>query len=393
MKPLAATLLAALPVALLGLGPCRGIPTFLIDADLDDDGVVAQADADAAGACVGSELPLAPITYDAGGCPLRPPDPGACAAADVDRNGRVTPGDAAAIAARIGTPVCNGAAELCDRRFDEVAYATTHNAMSARFAPYSYSILGSNQCSGVPTQLADGIRALMLDIHFWFPPDGEWPDLYLCHADCVYGSQLLIDGLAEIRAFLDTHPAEVIAFIIETSADTNDMEHWIRDAFAASGLLDYVHTQVPGQPWPTLGEMIAANRRLVVLTDDSTPHTRCDADGIPCPWYQYLWSSLAFETHFSYSRPSDFSCADNRGNPGNDLFILNHFLTNNTGAPAYAQQVNHDFLLSARARECWEAQGRIPNFVTVDFYEIGGVVRTANLLNFLWSGGEAPGSQ
>ena len=88
---------------------------------------------------------------------------------------------------------------------------------------------------------------------------------------------------------------------------------------------------------------------------------QADADAAEaCPWYQYLCSSLAFETHFSYSRPSNFSCADNRGDPGNDLFILNHFLTNNTGAPSCAQQVNHDFLLSARARECWEAQRPTP---------------------------------
>jgi hypothetical protein len=75
---------------------------------------------------------------------------------------------------------------------------------------------------------------------------------------------------------------------------------------------------------------------------------------------------------------------DNRGTPGNDLFILNHFLTNNIGAPNFARQVNFDPLLSTRARDCWEFQNRIPNFVTVDFYEIGSVLRTTNLLNYLW---------
>ena len=29
---------------LLGLGSCRGIPTFLVDADVADDGVVTTAD-------------------------------------------------------------------------------------------------------------------------------------------------------------------------------------------------------------------------------------------------------------------------------------------------------------------------------------------------------------
>jgi len=377
----------------LGMGPCRGIPTFLVDADLDDDGVVTSADLAAVTACLGTEIALPEIHNDAGGCPLQVgPPPTGCESADVDQSGLVTPVDVALVAERLGQPVCNGSEALCGRRFDEVAYATTHNAMSARFEPYSYSILISNQCSGVPTQLHDGIRALMLDIHWYQPAEAEAADLYLCHSGCDFGHQLLTDGLTEIRAFLDARPAEVISFIIETNADTGDMEAEIRDAFAASGLVDYAYVQPPGTPWPTLGEMVAANRRLVVLTDDGSPHTGCDASGTPCPWYQYLWSQLAFETQFSYRRPTDFSCVDNRGTPSNDLFILNHFLTKNSGAPAYARQVNFDPLLSSRARECWEFQNHIPNFVTVDFYEIGSVLRTTNLLNYLagQNGGALP---
>ena len=367
------------------MGPCRGLPTFLVDADLDDDGVVTSADLAAATACLGTEIGAPQIEFDTGGCPVRvgPPLTG-CEAADVDRDGSVTDGDLALVAQRTGAPVCNGSEELCDRPFDQVAYATTHNAMSARFDPYDYSILISNQCSGVPAQLADGIRALMLDIHWYQPPATVAPDLYLCHSECGLGSQLLVDGLAEIRAFLDAHPGEVISFIIETNEGTSGREAQIRDAFDASGLLPYAYAQTPGAPWPTLGAMIAANQRLVVLTDDASPNAGCDASGAPCPWYQSLWSSLAFETAFSYSKPADFSCADNRGEPGNDLFILNHFLTNNIGAPNFAQQVNYDPLLSARARECWATQNHVPNFVTVDFYEIGSVLRTANLLNYLW---------
>jgi hypothetical protein len=387
-----AALAVLLALAAIGAGPCR-IATFLADADVDDDGFVGAADLNAVSACSGTDVGLPEIEYDAGGCPVRvgPPLTG-CEAADVNRDGRVGPGDYTIVNDRVGQLVCNGSAELCGRRFDQVAYATTHNAMAARFDPYGYSIIISNQCSGVPTQLAEGIRALMLDIHWFQPEDAEAPDLYLCHSECPFGHQLLVDGLAEIDAYLDAHPAEVIAFIIETNAETSGREAQIRDAFAASGLLDHVHVQTPGAPWPTLGEMVTTDDRLVVLTDDSTPNAGCDADGDPCPWYHYLWSQLAFETHFTYSKPTDFSCADNRGAPGNDLFILNHFLTNNIGAPQFAQQVNHDPLLSSRARECWSFQGRIPNFVTVDFYEIGSVVRTANLLNFLWgqTGGAPP---
>ena len=43
----------------------------------------------------------------------------------------------------------------------------------------------------------------------------------------------------------------------------------------------------------------------------------CDADATPCPWYHYLWNDFAFETHFTYTSPAAFSCADSllRGGP------------------------------------------------------------------------------
>jgi len=383
---------AALLVLLfsLPLGSCRGLETFLVDADVDDDGVVTTADVAAVTACLGAEIPAEPEILDFGGCPL-PPTANACAPADVDRDGIVTPVDFALVTERLDAVVCNGSELLCGRHYDDVAYATTHNAMAARFDPYNYSLLISNQCSGVPAQLADGIRGLMLDIHLFAPPETEEVDLYLCHSDCDFGAQLLVDGLAEVRAFLDEHPGEIVTFIIETNSDTAPMEAEIRDAFVASGLAPYAHVQVPGAPWPTLGEMVAADRRLVVLTDDSSPQAGCDADGAPCPWNHHLWSGFAFETPFQASSAAEFTCTDLRGAPGDDLFILNHFLTQNIGQPRFARQVNFDPLLSSRARECWAYQGQIPNFPTVDFYEIGRVVRTTNLLNFLWGQGDGAG--
>jgi hypothetical protein len=54
--------------------------------------------------------------------------------------------------------------------------------------------------------------------------------------------------------------------------------------------------------------------------------------------------------------------------------------------------VNYAQLLARRARACWEFQDHVPNFVTVDFYEIGSVLRMTNLLNYLWgqTGGASP---
>lgn len=375
--------------AVLLPGSQCAIPVFLVDADVDDDGGVSDADVSFVEACLGTDVRVPPPPTDFFTCPLREPSP-ACAAADVDGSGIVTAVDRALVEQRVGLAVCNGSELLCGRRFDQVVYATTHNAMAATLSPAAWSILFANQCNGVPTQLADGIRALMLDFHWDQPPDAAAPDLYLCHAECQAGRQLLLEGLVEVREFLDANPGEVIAFIVETNAGTSGREAQIRDTFAASGLLPYLHVQVPGAPWPTLGEMVASGRRLVVLTDDADNSGCGSAD--PCPWYHYLWSSFAFETPFSNATAADFVCDDLRGEPGNDLLILNHFLTQNNGSPFLARTVNFEPGLSRRARDCWEFQGRVPNFVTVDYYEIGDVLRSVDLLNFLWgqTGGVSP---
>lgn len=109
---------------------------------------------------------------------------------------------------------CNGAAELCDRTYDRVTVPMTHNAMSNADDGWSTP----NQTHGVARQLADGIRGLMLDVHYFdveanqnsserletaTPAD----QVYLCHALCALGKKRLLDGLCEITNFLDTHRA------------------------------------------------------------------------------------------------------------------------------------------------------------------------------------------
>lgn len=43
--------------------------------------------------------------------------------------------------------------------------------------------------------------------------------------------------------------------------------------------------------------------------------------------------------------------------------------------------MNHNPFLEERALECWDASGRLPNFITVDFYDIGNLFRAVNALN------------
>src|SRR5687767_15168907 len=93
------------------------------------------------------------------------PDRGAPDAGAADAGADLA--DAAPVGAPDGAPAdaapqaaCNGAAALCERRYDQVAYVTTHNAMSSQ----EDGFFGPNQFFGVARQLDDGVRGLMLDV-------------------------------------------------------------------------------------------------------------------------------------------------------------------------------------------------------------------------------------
>lgn len=253
---------------------------------------------------------------------------------------------------------CNGAPERCGRRYDEVVYLTTHNAMSSAERRWG----APNQTYAVPRQLADGARGLMLDTY-----RGEDGAALLCHGFCALGSQPLVEGLAEVGAFLDAHPGEVVTIIFESYLDADATAA----AFAEAGLAGRVHRQPIDAPWPTLGALLAAGTPLVVFTDDRAAPARH-------PWLHFVWDH-AFETDFSNETPEDLDCAPNRGDPARPLFILNHFLTAPIALPRLATQVNGE--AEAHARACAAVQGRRPQFVTVDFYEIGDVAAAVERLN------------
>ncbi len=250
--------------------------------------------------------------------------------------------------------------QLQDRPFDQVAVATTHNAMSNRDDGW----LVPSQEHDIPRQLRDGVRGLMLDIHM------HEEQAWLCHSSCSMGSQPLAEGLTEIHAFLRSEPTAVVTLILENYATASELEN----AFADSGLLSLAHHHDSGQSWPSRRELLAAGERVVVLTD---------SDRGELPWLLDLWS-LSWETHWSAESADDLTCAMNRGSEGNALFILNHFVTHPVSLPEQAALVNENPFFEQRALGCLEESGVMPNFVTVDFYDIGDVFGVVDALNEAW---------
>jgi hypothetical protein len=255
---------------------------------------------------------------------------------------------------------CNGHLALCERRYDEVVYPTTHNSFSARDA--GFSLFNANHVKPVGEQLAAGVRGLLLDVVI---DDGETA---LCHGPCSFGRLPHIDVLGEIADFLDANPREIITIIYQDDAPVAD----ITADFAALGLESRVFAYAGG-PFPTLAEMLAEDTRLVVTAESGGP---------PPAWFHHVWD-IAWDTPYSYKSADEFSCALNRGDKVNPLFLLNHWVASELDLPSQegAKQVNAYDVLHGRAVECMQAAGDLPNYVAVDFWEEGDLFAVVDALN------------
>ncbi|MFI6544460.1 hypothetical protein ACIBO9_14610 [Streptomyces prunicolor] len=287
---------------------------------------------------------------------------------------------------------CEGGTELCDRSYDEVAYLTSHNAMSTTVDRF----IGPLQDPGISAQLDDGVRALQIDTYRWERPDeitqrlaesDFTPEqrkfiaaavdrfnpprtgLWLCHSVCRAGAIALVPTLREIGDWMRAHPTEVVTLIVQDAISGEDTEQ----AFAQAGLTDLIHTPDPdpAKPWPTLGDMVDSGRRLVVFAER--------ADG-PAPWYRNFYD-YGMETPFAFRTPDAMSCVPHRGGSDQRLFLLNHFITIDGGSRLDAGKVNARQYVLDRVHRCERERGRPVNFVAVDYTTIGDAGAAVDELN------------
>jgi hypothetical protein len=301
-------------------------------------------------------------------------------------------GTLAPAAAGPGRQRCNDSVRMCALRYDQAAYLATHNSMSTTTDRF----IGPLQDPDVMSQLDEGARALLIDTHTWerpdevaakltssdLPPDlkAQLPNLinlvnppkagvWLCHAVCRAGASPLIPMLKQLGSWLDANPGEVVTLIVQDDITTAQTEQ----AFAEAGLerLLFTPSSNPDDPWPTLGDMVKDDKRLVVFAE--TAHGSV-------PWYRNFYS-YGMETPFAFTSPSVMSCEPNRGGTGKRLFLMNHFITNSGGSRIDAGEVNTEQFVLDRAHRC-EAERHSPvNFVAVDYASIGDAKGAVDALN------------
>lgn len=302
---------------------------------------------------------------------------------------------------------CNGAVELCSRRFNKVTFPGAHNAMGAAT---NAKWMFPNQDLDIPKLLERGVRAFLLDPYRGNPMGDrvktdfdavEWArrktadvigeeawaagmrvrdqmqgepgpsGIYLCHGYCELGAIPFVPTLRQFVEFLVVHPSEVIIISLEDNVPPKD----IVDAFEESGLINFVYRGPLGPTWPTLGEMIASGGRVVVLGD---------TDVGDVPWYHHSMGGLVTETEYTFRKPADFNCKPKRGTPKGELFLINHWIeTTPAPRPSNAEIVNQRDALLRRARQCESVRGMKPTIFAVDFAGIGDIVGAARVLNGL----------
>jgi hypothetical protein len=303
--------------------------------------------------------------------------------------------------------VCNGHAELCDRPYNDVASAASHNAMSVAKEPGWFL---AEHADPIRVQLEQGVRALLIDV--WSGQQAETavrtaassyeealavaeeelgPEIvaaaarigasiageaqgpeerFLCHGLCEVGATSFLSMLADLRVFLATNTDEVVTLFIEDHVPSELIAADIEQA----GLLPYVLTPpAVGDPWPTLGEMIRSGDRLVVMLEAG----RGDESA---PW---LINGFDYtkDTPFKFRSAEEFSCEPNRGPDDAPLFLLNHWLANFGARVTDSRAVNTLEVLSGRAERCRAERGQIPNFVAVNFVSIGALYEVVDALN------------
>lgn len=314
----------------------------------------------------------------------------------------------APVAVAVDTTACNGHVELCDRRFDDVAFPATHNAMSAADQPGWFL---AEQPTTMVGSLDDGIRVFLIDT--WYgqrtesggvitaqqslaraqreltsgkadeitpamqrtidrlrgQPTAGPVEVYMCHTLCELGATQLESQLVGLRNWMQAHPREVVTVFIQdatTPADTAAV-------FERAGLADMAYTHKAGTPWPTLGEMVDSGKRLLVLMEN-------EGGGAQYP-YLHQGFDVVQDTGYTYASVDDFDCAPNRGSKDADLFLVNHWLASFTALVSNAQKANAKAVLGDRVKTCQDERGMIPNFVAVNWYDQGDLLQVVDELN------------
>ena len=187
--------------------------------------------------------------------------------------------------------------------------------------------------------------------------------------------------------FLAENPREVVTLLVDNRTPAESLAA----ALDAANLRESLHFQALRDPWPTLGELIDAEQRLVVFATDAA----AAPDGI------LSFKEFFTSTRDDYATADELDCELPSGSARKPLLLVNHFVSelssvadsgggaggegaggagNGDGTrvlhalPDVAAVINDNPFLIRRLRGCVAMNARKPTFVAVDFYDVGAVL-------------------
>lgn len=257
--------------------------------------------------------------------------------------------------------------KLLPKKYDEVCFLMTHNAMNSSEKGYSIP----NQTHSVTNQLKNGVRGLMLDTY-----DGSDGVALTYHGSAALGQEKLVDVLQEIKDFLQANTNDVVTIIFQNDGGNVQLQKAI-DSIGLNTMA-FIHTN--GDAWPTLQTMVDNNQRIVLFVENNkTPRAN---------YLMHAWNTV-FDTPYDYISTSEFSSDVNRGGGGSkELFLVNHWLQKElipgikVPDKTLAPQANVRAVIGKRVQDCATANSHFINFLGVDFYEVGDAKAVVDSINF-----------
>ena len=244
-----------------------------------------------------------------------------------------------------------------------------------------------NQVLSVSEQLNRGVRFLQSQTHV-----SAFDELSMCHTSCwLKYSGTVKEYLSTVKAWMDDNPHAVITLLL-TNGDGVDVSKF-DDAFKGSGLDKYVFTPSTNpdplsmDDWPTLGEMITSNQRLVVFLDY----------GAKVQQVPYILDEFHyfFETPYGVTDPTFNQCKLDRppnASPDGRMYIVNHFLDKevwdmdilvpDNDANFQTNAASGEGSIGAQVELCTQTYGRKPNFVLLDMFNRGKAFEAQQDINF-----------
>jgi hypothetical protein len=272
---------------------------------------------------------------------------------------------------------CNGLDSNCDMRVNDLLYATLHNANVDSF-PFQ------NHNAPLEEALVAGYRGLMLDV---CKCNGE---LKFCHGLCNLGDRDIVEVIANIVSFLHSNPKDVIIIDFEMSlGDPTPAELWtVMSSVPGLDSKVYEYMDDNGE-WPTLGAMTDSGKQIIAFQHNG-PNCPLGEQGIAgqgingCSPKIYDFFDYTMGTHWDYDSVSDIedypnSCLIKRGANGErDFYSVNNFVTNPFASPSSSAIVNQIDFVKKRVHNCAEFMESEPNFINIDFWQLGDVAGFVN---------------